>query len=292
MNDEQPRATEHNESRDARLLGLLRVGAFLCFGSWTWVHYYWEAPYGALLWQNTTYELASRVGVDWDQFVGTGANDGFVQKWITRLWWPYLGFTILTLTVRKRSRIQMARLCLGSAMLALLSYAKYVTAQHQLPMLVEHGGQVLMPIVLVIGLVFGVRHHITISTTIVAVLATFLGHGSYACGFWPTPNSFYAMTTVILRTNYETTRSILYTAGVLDFLVCVGLFVPMLRRLSACYAAIWGFLTALARPVAGMSTDLNYFGADQYLHEMILRAPHFVLPLYLFLVWRTPRDEV
>ena len=43
--------------------------------------------------------------------------------------------------------------------------------------------------------------------------------------------------------------------------------------------------TALARPVAGMSLSLNYWGADQFLHEAVLRAPHFLIPLYLFFLW-------
>ena len=86
---------------ETTLIGLLRLGAFFCLGGWTWVHFYWEGPYGILLWKHDTYELASRIGVTWDEFVGSGAMDGFVQKWIARSWWLYLVCTVLTLTVRK-----------------------------------------------------------------------------------------------------------------------------------------------------------------------------------------------
>ena len=37
-----------------------------------------------------------------------------------------------------------------------------------------------------------------------------------------------------------------------------------------------------------MSLSLNYWGADQFLHEAVLRAPHFLIPLYLFLLWKKP----
>lgn len=52
------------------------------------------------------------------------------------------------------------------------------------------------------------------------------------------------------------------------------------------YAAIWGFLTALARPVAGMRFQYEWWGADQYLHEFVYRAPHFVVLLFLLFAWR------
>jgi hypothetical protein len=98
------------------------------------------------------------------------------------------------------------------------------------------------------------------------------------------------MTTLILGVEYATTKTLLQIAGTLDLLVCIGIWIPLFRRASALYATIWGFLTAVARPVAGMSWGLNYWGADQYLHETALRAPHFLIPLYLLLVWRTPRE--
>ena len=250
-------------SNDRYLLFCLRLGAFLCLAGWTWVHFYWEGPYGALLWHDGTYDLAESLGVSWDEFVGTGANDGFVQIWIRRISWLYLICTILSLTVRKGTRFQMAGLVVGSGLLVVLSYAKYIAAQEQLPMFVEHGGQMLMPLLLVFGLSFGVRHRVTVTTAIVAFITTLVGHGCFAVGLWPTPPMFHAMSSVILGLEYETATVFLRTVGVLDFVCCVGLFIPRVRSASALYAATWGLLTALARPVAGMSWSLNYWGADQ-----------------------------
>lgn len=284
------RASGVSTAKDDRLLVLvIRLGAFLCFAGWTWVHYYWEGPYGVLLWQDSTYELAGRLGISWDEFVGSGANDGWLQKWLARIAWLYLGCAILTITVGKRSWIQMAALLGGSGMLVLLSYAKYVAAQRQLPMFVEHGGQVLIPVLLVFAVALGVRHRVVTATAMVAFAMTFVGHGCYAMGFWPTPGTFYAMTSVILGVEYETAQTLLRIAGVIDFLVCIGIFVPIVRRACAFYAVLWGALTAFARPVAGMSWDLNYWGADQFLQEAVVRAPHFLIPLYLFLLWQPPR---
>lgn len=289
MNDSEP--DNHETNPDRLLIAILRLGAFLCLAGWSWVHFYWEAPYGVLVWSDATYELAESLGVSWDEYVGTGASDGWVQIWLSRIAWIYIAGTVLTLTVRKGAWLQMAGLVLATVMLAILSYAKYVSAQYQLPMFVEHGGQILMPLLLVLALTFGARHRASVITAIAAFIMTFAGHGSYALGLWPTPSTFYAMTSVILGVEYEAAQTILRTAGVLDFVICVGILIPATRRASAAYAAVWGFLTAIARPVAGMSWSLYYWGADQYLHEAVLRAPHWIIPLYLFLLWRKPDRE-
>ncbi|MBR9803832.1 hypothetical protein GYB59_20030 [bacterium] len=290
MTDPEPDNLE--TKRDRVLIAILRLGAFLCLAGWSWVHFYWEAPYGVLVWSDATYELAESLGVSWDEYVGTGASDGWVQIWLSRIAWIYIAATVLTLTVRKGAWLQMAGLVLATGMLTILSYAKYVSAQYQLPMFVEHGGQILMPILLVLALTFGARHRATVITAIVAFIMTFAGHGSYALGLWPTPSTFYAMTSVVLGVEYEAAQMILRTAGVLDFVICVGILIPATRLASAAYAVVWGFLTAIARPVAGMSWSLYYWGADQYLHEAVLRAPHWTIPLYLFLLWRkTDREE-
>lgn len=286
MNERCQQSTPLGSSSDRFLIVLLRLGAFLCFAGWTWAHLYWEGPYGILLWHDSTYELANRLGISWQEFVGSGSDDGLIQKCVAGIGWLYLACTVLTVTVRKGSKIQMATLAIGgSGLLTVLSYAKYLASQRQLPILVEHGGQILMPVLLVLALALGVRHRATVMTAMVALVMTFAGHGSYALGLWPTPPTFYAMVSVCLHVEYETAKVMLRVAGGLDFLVCIGIFIPFARRPAALYAATWGLLTSVARPVAGMSLGLNYWGADQFMHESMLRAPHFLIPLYLFVLW-------
>lgn len=274
---------------DRFLTPLLRLSAFLCLAGWTWVHLYWQAPYGVLVWNETTYALAGRLGLGWEEFVGSGANDGFVQAWLGRTGWLFLGWTILTLTVRQGRWLQMVALSSSSVLLVILFLAKYLETQRQLPIFIEHGSQMLSPLLLVSALVLGPRHRATIILAIVAVIATFAGHGVYASGWLPTPGPFYGMTTIILGVDHETARLLLRFAGALDFAVCFALLVPALRRPAALYAAVWGLLTALARPVAGMDTSLIHWGADQFVHEAVLRAPHALVPLFLFWAWRRPR---
>jgi len=269
---------------------VLRMAAFSCFAGWGWVHYYWEGPYGVLFWDENLYRQAERLGISWETFVGSGANDGLVQTVIGQMFWLYLGAAILTLTVRRGAWIQMVLLLFGSGLLAMVAYAKYLAAESQLPMLIEFGGQVLSPTILVLALQLGARHRLTIIVTVVAVIMTFAGHGAFAIGWWPTPGVFYGMITKILSVDHKTSERILFAAGALDFAVCFALLFPISRRPAALYAASWGLLTALARPLAGMDSTLHYWGADQFIHEAVLRGPHFLLPLYLFLIWRRPKN--
>jgi hypothetical protein len=275
-----------NFSVEDRGISILRLGTLLCFLAWAWVHFYWEGPYSVLIWNETTYTWAESLGYNWDEVVGTGANDGLFQKILSQLYWGYLICAIMALSARKEKPIQLIILCLGSLMMSVLMYAKYLKANSQLPMFVEHGGQMLMSALLASALYFGVKHKVTLTVAIIAFITTFAGHGCYAMGFWPTPSQFYGMTTIILGFEYETTTTFLRIAGILDFIVCVGILIPKTRWYCAVYATVWGLLTALARPIAGMAMELNYFGTDQFLHESLTRAPHYLIPLFLVLLFK------
>ncbi len=275
---------------EAFLIPTLRLSAGLCLLGWTWVHLYWEGPYGVLLWSPETFSWFERLGVDWHAFVGSGSNDGIIQR---ALWWlgvVYLLCAVCAFSVRSRSRRQMAVLFGGSGLLIVLAFAKFLIAQRQIPMFLEYGAQMLSPAVLVLVLKLGVRHRVSVGVAIVGFIATFAGHGCYAVGWLPTPGNFHAMISVILGVEYESANMILRVAGILDFVICIGIFIPRFRTAAAAYGAIWGLVTALARPVAGMSVSLNYWGADQYLQEAVLRAPHFLLPLFLYLLWQKPAE--
>ncbi|MDB4384932.1 hypothetical protein N9023_00490 [Opitutaceae bacterium] len=276
---------------DSLLIGILRWSAGLCLAGWAWVQLYWEGPYGILLWNAETFAWAENWGMDWAVFVGTGANDGLVQLWLGALGGFFVLCAGVTFSARRESKLQLAVLGGGTGLLVVLAYAKYLSAQKQIPMFVEHGAQMLSPALLVMALTLGVRHRATVVVAIIALIATFAGHGYYAVGWLPTPGNFHAMTSLVLGVEYETANLFLRIAGTLDFVVCIGILIPAVRRLSALYATLWGLVTALARPVAGMSWDLNYWGADQFVHEGVLRAPHFLLPFFLYLLWRGGEED-
>ncbi|GAB5559348.1 MAG: hypothetical protein SynsKO_09950 [Synoicihabitans sp.] len=276
---------------DTLLISILRWSAGMCLLGWAWAQLYWEGPYGILLWNPATFAWAEQWGISWEVFVGSGYNDGLVQQWLSVFGWFYVLGAVVSFLARRDSKVMLGVLLGCTGLLAVLSYAKFLSAQRQLPMFVEHGAQMLSPALLVLAFLLGVRHRATVTVAMVGFIATFAGHGYYAIGWLPTPGNFHAMTSLVLGVEYETANVILRVAGILDFVICVGVLIPAVRIYAALYGAVWGLLTALARPVAGMSMDLNYWGGDQFIHEGVLRFPHFMLPLFLFLLWRRTEPQ-
>ncbi len=75
----------------------------------------------------------------------------------------------------------------------------------------------------------------------------FLGHGIFALQLKP---HFLEMLTAFTGLTGSTATNTMYLIGTLDILVALlALVYPL--RLMLVYAALWGFLTALARPIAG-----------------------------------------
>jgi hypothetical protein len=268
-------------------LGILRLAACACFAGWAWQHLRWSVPYDAVLWHPDYFGwLARSLGVSWDRYIAEVVTDRRILLGVRALGGVYLALAVLALIAQRRSTLQLASLGLGSVLLAAVAFSKYVEASHAAATLVEQGGQVLTPAVLLLALRRGVRDPGTVALALLALWMTFAGHGVYAIGLAPTPGRFYGMVHAIVGFGAEASERFLKTAGLLDFAVCFGVLVPPVRRVCLAYAAAWGLATALARPVAGMSVEAAWWGADQFLHEAILRAPHAGLPLFLFSVFR------
>lgn len=275
-----------------RLALILRVGTCACFVGWAWQHFRWSVPYDAVLW-NPDYLgwLPRMLGVPWESYVAEVVTDRRILFGERLLGLLHLVLAVLAMTAKRGSRVQVSALGMGAGLLACASFCLYVNAGHAVATFVEYGEQILSPVVLILALQRGVGDRWTIGVAVAAFCATFAGHGFYALGLAPTPGHFYGMVFGILGLGEQGADAFLKIVGALDFVVCVGVFFPAMRRIALGYAALWGLLTALARPVAGMSLAASWWGADQFIHEAVLRAPHVSLPLFLFLVAIAPRGK-
>ena len=282
---EQPSEKQAGDESRCWLTWTLRIGSCACFLGWAWQHLRWSVPYDAVLW-NPDYSdwLARAFGVSWETYIAEVVTDRRILFFERLIGVLYLALAVISVTAKRHSHVQLTCLGIGSELLVMASYCKYANAGHAMATFVEYGGQILTPTVLILALERGVRDRWTISVAIIAFCATFAGHGIYAVGLAPTPGHFYGLVSAILGLGENSADWFLKTVGVLDFVVCVGVFVPLMRRISLAYAALWGVLTAFARPVAGMAFAAPWWGADQFLHEAILRIPHAALPFFLLLV--------
>jgi hypothetical protein len=111
------------------------------------------------------------------------------------------------------------------------------------------------------------------------VAATFAGHGFYAVGFHPLPGEWVTMVMTILHVSEPAAVNLLFAAGVLDFLVAAGIFIPGLRTASAVYAAGWGLLTAAARTRANVQLENFHEAAAFWIPETLVRLPNGLIPL-------------
>lgn len=81
----------------------------------------------------------------------------------------------------------------------------------------------------------------------VGIAGEFLGHGMFAL---LGKESFITMIVKVLGTSPETAGSLLLAIGITDVLVALLVLVWPFRALLI-WAVLWGFLTALARPLQG-----------------------------------------
>lgn len=277
--------------RQCRLTRTLRFGVAACFAGWAWQHLRWSVPYDAILWNpDHAGWVAGLLGVSWEIYVAEVVTDRRILFFGRAVGLVLAASAVVAVTARRDSLGQLTCLGVGGAVLTLASGCLYLDAGRVLATFVEHGGQMLSPVVLILALWRGPRDRWTVGVAVLAFWSTFAGHGTFAVGWTPTPGDFYGLVTGILGLGENAADIFLKTVGVFDFAVCVGVLVPCLRCSCLAYAAVWGLLTALARPVAGMSFGASWWGADQFLHEAVLRAPHVSLPLFLLLVAVDPPE--
>lgn len=266
-----------------QLVLLLRWGACCCFWGWAWQHLRWSTPYREILWNPAILgSVVEWFGLSWKDYVSSLAIGRWFDVLEKAIGVVHLVLGILCLTVRPSGRWRWFVAGSGSLLLGLLAYCKYLGSLRQWAQWIEYGSQVLIPVILVLALSLGVKNRWTIRTTILAIILTFLGHGAYAVGIFPVPGSFTAMVMNILHVDESFAMSLLSIAGWLDFAVCIAILFPWCRGYALAYATVWGLATAVARPLAGMRVSYDWWGADQYVHEMIYRVPHFALPIFLF----------
>ena len=109
----------------------------------------------------------------------------------------------------------------------------------------------------------------------IALFGEFLGHGIFAYRVAP---NFVPLVTGSLGVTEQTAAALLPVFGVIDFVIAA---VALLRPIPIVilYAAVWGFLTGLARPFSGVTVFWDF----------VERWPNWGVPLALLYVRGVPR---
>ncbi|NBB89090.1 MAG: hypothetical protein GVX96_04835 [Bacteroidetes bacterium] len=274
-----------NTARNTSYMLMWATVIFL-LGRW-YQHFFFEGPYRALFLDEKAFKWIQDVFSDqsWLDFVNNPRTDYYILIYTRILSWIWFSTAFLFALYRRVSRFVLF-IFAGLSTLGLSIYAisSYLESGYQWAQGIEYAAQIATPLLCAIYL-WGKVGSKWITFAKVAIALTFLGHGLFALGVFPTPGNFVYMTTQILEISDTQARELLYIAGILDIVALVLIFVPRLDRYALIYCTIWGFLTALARPAAYvLFNHLFWLSMHQSIFEFAVRLPHFILPLALFFI--------
>jgi len=271
---------------DRQIFLLLQIATVAVFLGRAWQHLYWDAPYRSLLWDEDLMKgiVNALWGMPWDEYITSAEVDQWIQRCIRATGWFYL-FCALVAGLASRVHHHVLKLLpVGACFLILLAglYTKekfYVIGQF-----LEYSLQFSTPILFYLlikqkqpGLrwIWAIR---------VLTALTFTCHGLYALNIYPRPGLFVEMTISILGVGEESAIYFLNIAGILDFIVSAAILVLPQRWLKPAliYIIFWGFATSIARVWAHFHFAYVDESLLQWLHEMVFRFPHFLLPLVVY----------
>ena len=239
-----------------------------------WLTWQWDSPLRSLVWQEDWWArpLNHFFGIPWRHFAEHS------EPTLTSVL-EYLGmFQMLCavvpwLVIVNRLRWTRWLLLPAGLLLVLDDIGRWIDADRELGMLIEHTLQVASPFLLLMAL-SSISERVWMQSVTVAASLTFIGHGLYAIGFYSVPLIFQTMTMQILDCEQDTALTFLKIAGLLDFIAVTGLWISVTRPWALIYMIGWGAATALARVWA-------HNGIDPWLAETLVRTSHWSLPLIL-----------
>lgn len=268
------------------------VGALVLIGH-GWMCWNGQMPLRALLWDEKLFSGPAEklFGMDWNTWASSLEVDDGINRAIrfqAYLFFAFAAAALLPLRLKFLAFLHVT----ATLNLGFLAWLKYHDSGVGVAMFVEHASQFLMPLILLIA-ACGRRWA---PLALVAMAATFIGHGVFALGIpaditWlnhPRPGNFVEMTMLVLHLESETAAGrILLVAGSLDLLAAALIFIRgKPRALGLYFMAFWGFATALARPWAYFEPTAASETLLRWVPEFIYRTPHFALPLCLLLLAR------
>jgi hypothetical protein len=187
-----------------------------------------------------------------------------------------------------------------SGLILLEVTVQFLTKQgvrYELFYLMEKAAYAATPALLAWALLQGQKHQGVLWGLRIVVALTFMGHGLYAIGIpYGVPSNFVDMVrldTAMIGMGLAHTQSyyFLKLVGLIDLVVSALILLPTglklfrkLYYLSLSYMILWGLLTAMARPMAIFAAESFSTGVFHWSVDVLVRAPHFLLPLALIVL--------
>lgn len=269
------------------LFRILQVAAFTLFLGRAWEHLFWDPPFRALLWQQSLLEwpVNTLLNMEWKAYVTSPIVDRNIQNLIRLNGLFYLLCAVVVLFLQKLPlRVFRFFMFLGSFSLLVLAMLYWKEYFEKFGQFLEYSLQVGAPLFLYYFVAKGVKPKLVMSMKI-ATAVTFVAHGLYAVGYYTRPGNFLSMVISMFGVSEETAVLVLNVAGTFDFIAAVLIFLPgWPARAGLIYCMIWGFGTSIARIWAYFYPDFWQESLFQWTHEFLLRTPHFLIPMFLYVL--------
>ena len=280
---------------DRLFFKIIQVATITVFLGRAWQHWRWDAPYRALLWDEQLMSgfVASLLSMDWETYISDMQVDNTIQLGIKAIGLFYFFCALVALFIKKLPSFFRYFLLLGAMSLIVLAILYCKEKFFSIGQFFEYSLQFGSPLLLVYLLK---KPSVTTSLLVVVkimIALTFTAHGLYALGFYPRPVHFMEMTMNILGVTEERAILFLNGAGILDFIISIGLFFPWKwSKYCLWYAVFWGTGTTAARIWANFNWEWIDYVLVQWLHESIMRFPHFLIPLAVVVFLTLQNREV
>lgn len=264
---------------------ILQAATACVFAGRAWQHLFWDAPYRELFWDASIMQffVEQWTSWTWHEYVTDPAVDEGIRNLIVATGLLYAFCTIVAVLIRKLPGFFRFFLWMGAASLVFLAFLYMKDHFYHFGQFLEYSLQFGSPLFLLIALRTG-----RIDTPLafwmkMATGLTFACHGLYAIGFYPVPGSYLEMTIRILGISQDAAVSFLKIMSILDFVVLVGVFLPLRwAKWVFLYAAAWGLATSLARIFGNFYWDFAWNSLHQWAFETVYRLPHFLIPFALW----------
>ena len=266
---------------------LIQFSAIAVFAGRAYQHLFWDGPYRELFWDPIfmKWGIETFTNLTWGEYVTHPMGDELFQKFIIGQGVFYFICTIVAIFIRHLPKWTRWLLLLGALDLIFLALIYMKDKFYHFGQFFEYALQFGVPVFLYVFFKKESLSKQLIMWMKVAIALTFTCHGLYAIGYYPTPGTFMTMTYNILGLEGEGMEWFLKTAGILDFVIAIGLFMPNVKIQKAVlvYAVFWGVATSLARVFGNFYADYALSSLHQWGFEALYRFPHFLIPLALLL---------
>ena len=283
-----------NDKVFQRILLIIQIATVCLFIGRAWQHLFWDAPFRSLLWDEG---WMSRIvdglfNISWDEYITSAAYDAKIQSIIKIHGWFYLICALMAVFIKKWKQVASVFMIIGSISLFFLAGLYCKEKFFSVGQFFEYSIQFSTPIVLFI-LVKKERFTSNLILFLKIIIAlTFVCHGLYAVNYYPRPGLFLDMTINILGLSETNAEYFLLGAGLLDFIIGIGIFLPFkYSKYVLIYAFFWGFLTTISRIWAHAYFDFLFDSLNQWWFEAAYRVPHFMIPLAFYLFYKNTAIE-